>query len=149
MYQTILNIALYTKGNASYKLLFKFQFETILKDTEDNLIRITNLWLESNDGQGQQKTIDKRDIISLTVLKDKGKNLPFDFTTKYGYLKLPYFETFQDTVGSQIVAVNVCTSRQKTKNIFFIHYFKCLKILLKRKIKKVDTHIRILILIHA
>ena len=110
--------------HASYKLLFKFQFETILKDTEDNLIRITNLWLETNDGQGQQKTIDKRDIISLTVLKDKGKNLPFDFTTKYGYLKLPYFETFQDTVGSEIVAVNVCTSHQKKKK--FIH-FKRLK----------------------
>ncbi|XP_065927493.1 uncharacterized protein [Magallana gigas] len=85
------------------------QFESILTKAEANLIRITNLWLETDDGQGIQKTVDKRDILSLTVLKDKGKNLPFEFFTKYGYMKLPYFETFQDTIGSAVVAVNVLT----------------------------------------
>lgn len=93
------------RASPIFKLL---QFESILTKAEANLIRITNLWLETDDGQGIQKTVDKRDILSLTVLKDKGKNLPFEFFTKYGYMKLPYFETFQDTIGSAVVAVNVC-----------------------------------------
>jgi hypothetical protein len=64
--------------------------------------------LETKDGQGQLKTIDKRDILSLTILKDEGRKLPFDFVTKYGYVKLPYYESFQDSLGKKIVAVNVC-----------------------------------------
>ncbi|XP_061188668.1 uncharacterized protein LOC133196830 [Saccostrea echinata] len=106
---TILQMKGCAIGQSENCTISPLSFETILKKAEDNLIRITNLWLETNDGRGQQRTIDKRDILSLTVLKDKGKYLPFDFTTKYGYLKLPYFETFQDSLGDKIVAINVLT----------------------------------------
>lgn len=47
------------------------------------------------------------DLVSLTVLKAKGKDLPFEFPSTYGSVILPYFETFQDTIGGEEICVNV------------------------------------------
>ncbi|KAJ8299020.1 hypothetical protein KUTeg_023080 [Tegillarca granosa] len=36
-----------------------------------------------------------KDDISMTVLKSKGKDMPSDYSTTYGSLTMPYWETFQ------------------------------------------------------
>lgn len=71
-------------------------------------MQITSVMVMTSVEEGQMRTIDVRDIISFTVLKSKGKDLPFNFHAKYGSITLPYYETFQDTIGRETVALNVC-----------------------------------------
>lgn len=94
-----------------------FQYASILEKAEENIYKITNILLKSkskeNDKFGGDEaptskiTIDRMDLVSLTVLKAKGKDLPFEFPSTYGSVILPYFETFQDTIGGEEICVNV------------------------------------------
>lgn len=94
-----------------------FQYASILEKAEENIYKITNILLKSKskekdddkDGGAQTSkiTIDRMDLVSLTVLKAKGKDLPFEFPSTYGSVILPYFETFQDTIGGEEICVNV------------------------------------------
>lgn len=86
-----------------------FQYASILEKAEENIYKITNVLLKqkSEDKTQQTVTIDRMGLVSLTVLKAKGKDLPFTFPATYGSVILPYFETFQDTVGGEQICVNV------------------------------------------
>jgi hypothetical protein len=79
----------------------------LLSKAEDNVVDITSVMVRTRVEEGQMTTINIRDIVSFTILKSKGKDLPFNFYAEYGSITLPYWETFQDTIGPQTVALNV------------------------------------------
>uniref|UniRef100_K1QZL5 Polycystic kidney disease protein 1-like 2 n=1 Tax=Magallana gigas TaxID=29159 RepID=K1QZL5_MAGGI len=77
----------------------------ILLDTaEDNVIDITSVMVMTDVEEGQMNTFDLQDTISFTILKSKGKDLPFHYQTQYGSVTLPYYETFQDKNKNKMLA---------------------------------------------
>lgn len=73
-------------------------------------MKITNLYLESNRGEGNLITFDERTddpVLSFTVIKTTGRDAPMFYESRYGSLTLPFWETFQDSVGSKMIAINV------------------------------------------
>ncbi|XP_061188827.1 uncharacterized protein LOC133197002 [Saccostrea echinata] len=90
-------------------LKYAFQYSTLLSYAEDNLVQITSIMGMTRVEEGEMTTIEKDGIISFTILKSKGKDLPFVFQAAYGSVTLPYWETFQDTIGGRTIVLSVLT----------------------------------------
>lgn len=87
-----------------------FKCTYLIETTENNLVKMTNLYLGSAHGDGDFVTIDERPddpILSLTVVKTTGRDAPFHYHSQYGSFSLPYWETLQTRIGYSNIAINV------------------------------------------
>ncbi|XP_062589813.1 uncharacterized protein LOC134251420 [Saccostrea cucullata] len=84
-------------------------YSSFLSYAEDNLVQISSLMGMTRVEEGEMKTIEKDSAISFTILKSRGKDLPFVFEAAYGSVTLPYWETFQDTIGGRTIVLSVLT----------------------------------------
>lgn len=83
-----------------------YQTKSIVEKTEENLGNMIHLMLNTQDKSTTPVPINKDDI-SMTVLKAKGKDMPSDYSTAYGSLTLPYWETFQGEQKGKDVLLSV------------------------------------------
>lgn len=114
-----------------YLYAFDLKCSYVILKSEENLVKITNLYLGSDLGEGDMITFDERPenpILSLTVIKTTGRDAPSHYGSKYASLTLPYWETLQDHIGNARIAINV--------NIAFQFYNACI---LKQKVYSLYT----------
>lgn len=124
-----LGIISYTNKVATVCILF--QYPILLDTAEDNVVDITSVMVMTEVEEGQMNTFDLDDTISFTILKSKGKDLPFHYQTQYGSVTLPYWETFQDKNKNKMLAF--CVRTQSNIYLFFrVFFFKFLCSILKK-----------------
>lgn len=103
------DLALILYTNKVLPVCILFQYPILLDTAEDNVIDITSVMVMTDVEEGQMNTFDLQDTISFTILKSKGKDLPFHYQTQYGSVTLPYYETFQDKNKNKMLAFCVRT----------------------------------------